>query len=43
MDWINRIMKINTITYKGYKIRVRCLEWEQVNTLGEIGKFLLSI
>lgn len=35
MDWINRIMKINTITYKGYKIRVRCLEWEQVNTLGE--------
>lgn len=31
-------MKINAIIFKGYKIRVKCLDWEQVNTLDKYWK-----
>ena len=33
-------MKVSSITFKGYKIRVRCLDWEQVNTIGKYWKTL---
>ena len=28
----------NNVIYKGYKIRVRCLDWEQINTLDRYWK-----
>lgn len=28
--------------YKGYKIKVKCLEWEQVNLIGEYWNFFTS-